>query len=77
MNYNFESLANLLPKGASLGGAGAKANVTQVDDTRWIAKFPAKDDDKNMSAWEMLAHKLATACKINMPDAKLLRLGSQ
>jgi serine/threonine-protein kinase HipA len=60
-----------------LGGAGAKANVTQVDDTRWIAKFPAKDDDKNMSAWEMLAHKLATACKINMPDAKLLRLGSQ
>jgi serine/threonine-protein kinase HipA len=43
----------LVAPGASLGGARPKANFTQEDGSFWIAKFPAKDDDRDMGAWEM------------------------
>lgn len=67
----------LVAPGASLGGARPKANFTQEDGSLWIAKFPAKDDDRDIGAWEMLAHQLATRANIPMPQAKLLKLGSQ
>ena len=66
----------LVAPGASLGGARPKANFTQEDGSLWIAKFPAKDDDKDIGAWEMLAHQLANLANIQMPPAKLLKLGS-
>lgn len=67
----------LVAPGASLGGARPKANFTELDGSLWIAKFPAKEDDRDVGAWEMLAHKLAIKAKIDVPPAKLLRLGSQ
>jgi serine/threonine-protein kinase HipA len=67
----------LVAPGASLGGARPKANFTQEDGSLWIAKFPAKDDDRDIGAWEMLAHQLAIDANIQMPSAKLLQLGSQ
>ena len=67
----------LVAPGASLGGARPKANFTQEDGSLWIAKFPAKDDDRDIGAWEMLAHQLAMDANIQMPPAKLLQLGSQ
>ena len=66
----------LVAPGASLGGARPKANFTQEDGSFWIAKFPAKDDDRDMGAWEMLAHQLAVRADIRVPQAKLLKLGS-
>lgn len=66
----------LVAPGASLGGARPKANFTEHDGSLWIAKFPAKDDDRDIGAWEMLAHMLAIRAKIQMMPAKLLRLGS-
>ena len=66
----------LVAPGASLGGARPKANFTQEDGSLWIAKFPAKDDDRDIGAWEMLAHQLAIRANIQMPPAKLLKLGS-
>jgi serine/threonine-protein kinase HipA len=67
----------LVAPGASLGGARPKANFTDDDGSLWIAKFPAKDDDRDIGAWEMLAYQLACKAKINMPPAKLLKLGNQ
>ena len=67
----------LVAPGASLGGARPKANFTQKDGSLWIAKFPAKDDDRDSGAWEMLAYQLAIRANIQMPQAKLLKLGSQ
>lgn len=67
----------LVAPGASLGGARPKANFTQEDGSLWIAKFPAKDDDRDIGAWEMLAYQLAIDANIQMPEAKLLSLGSQ
>jgi len=66
----------LVAPGASLGGARPKANFTEQDGSLWIAKFPAKDDDRDIGAWEMLAHHLATRANIQMPEAKLLKLGN-
>ena len=66
----------LVAPGASLGGARPKANFTQEDGSLWISKFPAKDDDRDIGAWEMLAYQLAIRANIQMPPARLLKLGS-
>lgn len=68
-------LAVLVAPGASLGGARPKANFTQSDGSLWIAKFPARDDDRDIGAWEGVAHSLAVAAGIEVPPAKTLRFG--
>ena len=68
-------LAVLVAPGASLGGARPKANFTQTDGSLWIAKFPAREDDRDMGAWEYLAHTLAVMAGIDTPKAKLLKFG--
>ncbi len=68
-------LAVLVAPGASLGGARPKANFTQIDGSLWIAKFPAREDDRDMGAWEYLAHTLAGMAGIVTPKANLLKLG--
>lgn len=49
-------LAVLVAPGASLGGARPKANFTETDGSLWIGKFPARDDDRDMGAWEYVVH---------------------
>lgn len=68
-------LSVLVAPGASLGGARPKANFTDKDGSLWIAKFPAKDDDRDIGAWEMLAHTLADKADIDVPEARLRRFG--
>ena len=67
-------LKDLLAPGSSLGGARPKANVIDVDGSIWIAKFPSKNDDYNVGAWEMVAHDMAKMCGISVPTAKVLNL---
>lgn len=69
-------LAVLVAPGASLGGARPKANFTQTDGSLWIAKFPARDDDRDVGAWEQLAHDLARRAGVDVPPSKKTRLGS-
>jgi serine/threonine-protein kinase HipA len=52
-----------------------EANFTDKDGSLWIAKFPAKDDDRDIGAWEMLSYQLAIRANIQMLQAKLLKLG--
>ena len=33
----------------------------------WIAKFPTKDDERDIGAWESLAHGLAQRTGIEVP----------
>ena len=68
-------LSVLVAPGASLGGARPKANFTQTDGSLWIAKFPARDDDRDIGAWEWVLHALAQAAGIDVPPAKLVRFG--
>jgi len=67
-------LAVLVAPGASLGGARPKANFTDVDGSLWIGKFPARDDDRDVGAWEYVLHGLAIKAGVDVPSAKLLHL---
>jgi serine/threonine-protein kinase HipA len=70
-------LTVLVAPGASLGGARPKANFTELDGSLWIGKFPARDDDRNVGAWEFATHQMAKRAGIDVPAAKLLRLGGE
>jgi serine/threonine-protein kinase HipA len=67
----------LVAPGASLGGARPKANFKETDGSLWIAKFPAKDDDRDIGAWEGVVHKLAQNAKLDVPHAKIFKLNSE
>ena len=60
----------LLAPGSSLGGARPKATVKAPDGSLWIAKFPSRHDEVDVGAWEMVAHDLAAACKLSVPEAR-------
>lgn len=64
-------LKQLIAPGSSLGGARPKASVLAPDGSLWIAKFPSKNDETNVGAWEMVVHDLAVQCNLNVPEAKL------
>ena len=69
-------LAVLVAPGASLGGARPKANFTDTDGALWIGKFPARDDDRDVAAWEFVAHTLASKAGVVVPKARLVRLNN-
>lgn len=68
-------LAVLVAPGASLGGARPKANFSETDGSLWIGKFPARDDERDIAAWEYVVHAMAMRAGIDVPPAKLVRLG--
>jgi serine/threonine-protein kinase HipA len=68
-------LSVLVAPGASLGGARPKANFLEVDNTAWIAKFPAYQDSRDVGAWEYLTWTLAKQAGVDMPNAKRLKIG--
>jgi len=70
-------LAVLVAPGASLGGARPKANFTAADGSLWIAKFPARDDDRDIGAWEYLVHGMAQRAGVDVPPAQALRLNNE
>lgn len=66
----------LLMAGPSAGGARPKTTV-ESDNNLWIAKFPAVNDKQNFSKIEFATMKLAKKCGLNVPDIKLISVGSQ
>lgn len=64
----------LFAPGSSLGGARPKANIIDENGDLWIAKFPSKNDDIDVGAWEMVASNLAKSCGILTPETKIMRL---
>ena len=66
-------LRQLLAPGSSLGGARPKATVRAANGDLWIAKFPSRQDVQNIGAWEQVAHELAKACGLNVPESRLDR----
>ena len=70
-------LMALLAPGSSLGGARPKANFTTPDGALWIAKFPSREDRRDVGAWEQLVHELAACAGVNVPPAQLLSLSGR
>ncbi len=69
-------LAVLVAPGASLGGARPKANFSELDGSLWIGKFPSRDDDRDVGAWEFVTHGLAQRAGVNVPAARMVRLNN-
>ena len=69
-DVNDEEMKMLLSPGSSLGGARPKANVFDNSGDIWIAKFPSKNDDIDVGAWEMATRDLMEICNINVPISK-------
>ncbi len=67
----------LLLPGNSLGGTRPKANVTDIDNSLWIAKFPSKHDNYDIGAWEMVVNDLASMCDINVPEHRLIKFSDR
>ena len=66
-------LSQLMNPGSSLGGARPKANVQNTDGSLWIAKFPSKNDDIDVGAWEMVVQlKLLRILVVCMSEKYLL-----
>jgi serine/threonine-protein kinase HipA len=67
-------LEALLAPGSSLGGGRPKAAFSDIDKTLWIAKFPSRNDRRDIGAWETVAHALALMAGIKVPAARLLEI---
>ncbi|HOG19361.1 MAG TPA: HipA domain-containing protein [Salinivirgaceae bacterium] len=67
----------LVAPGSSLGGARPKASVQDTTGALWIAKFPSKNDDIDIGAWEMLANELARKSGIEIADAMINRYNNK
>jgi serine/threonine-protein kinase HipA len=63
----------LVAPGASLGGARPKASYIETNGSLWIAKFPARDDTRDVGAWEALVQQLAARAGIEVPASELRR----
>jgi len=68
-------LAMLVAPGSSLGGARPKASFLD-DGVLWIAKFPSREDRRDVGAWEHLLVRLASTAGIDVPQTRLLSLGA-
>jgi serine/threonine-protein kinase HipA len=67
----------LVAPGASLGGARPKASFKEINGSLWIAKFPARDDTRDVGAWGALAQRLGTQAGIEVPASELRRFGGE
>ena len=67
-------LTQLFAPGSSLGGARPKASVRDEEGALCLAKFPSRQDRRDVGAWELVAHRLAARAGIKVPHAWALRV---
>jgi serine/threonine-protein kinase HipA len=72
-----EDLRLLFAPASSLGGARPKASVRLKDGSLAIAKFPRRDDEINMVAWEAVALTLASKAGIATPIVRLVEVAGK
>ncbi|QOC23251.1 HipA domain-containing protein [Wenzhouxiangella sp. AB-CW3] len=67
----------LIAPGSSLGGARPKCSFRMVDGSLWIAKFPAKDDQRDVALWEQVLARLAENAGITTAVSTLYPFGQR
>jgi len=65
----------LVAAGTSMGGARPKATVKDETGDLWMAKLPESNDRWDVQAWEYLTLRLASDAGIEVPVARLHRIG--
>lgn len=61
----------LVAPGSSLGGARPKASVLGTNGELLIAKFPSRNDDRDIPLWEYVTFMLARRAGIRTPEVQL------
>ncbi len=75
---NFSAQLKLLfAPGSPLGGARPKASVLDENGHLWIAKFPSRDDLKDVGAWEAVVYALAEKCGIIVNEVKAQKFANK
>lgn len=72
-----EELRLLLAPGSSLGGARPKASIRDSNGQLAIAKFPSRQDEISIVAWEAVALTLAKKAGIVTPSWRLENIASK
>jgi serine/threonine-protein kinase HipA len=67
-------LTQLFAPGSSLGGARPKASVRDEEGVLCLAKFPSRQDRRDVGAWELVAQRLAAKAGIKVPYTRPLRI---
>lgn len=67
-------LTRLFAPGSSLGGARPKASVRDEAGMLCLAKFPSRQDRRDVGGWELVAHRLAARAGIKVPHTRALRM---
>ena len=70
-------IQQLVHPGSSLGGARPKAGVRDTDGFLYVAKFPSRNDDYDVSLWEHLSHLLATKAGVNAAETSVISTGEK
>src|ERR1700733_342465 len=63
-------ITQLFAPGSSLGGARPKASVRDEAGTLCMAKFPSKNDTRDMGGWELVALSLARKAEFLVSEAR-------
>ena len=72
-----EWLRILMAPGSSIGGARPKAGVCDEKGNLWIAKFPGRNDEWDVGAWEMVVHELAVSAGLDVATARVDRFAGK
>jgi serine/threonine-protein kinase HipA len=64
----------LFAPGSSLGGARPKASVRDEEGALCLAKFPSRQDTRDVGAWELVAQRLAAKAGIKVPSTRALHV---
>ena len=70
-------IQQLVHSGSSLGGARPKAGVIDTDGCLYVAKFPSRNDDYDVSLWEHLSHLLAKKAGVNVAETSVISTGEK
>jgi serine/threonine-protein kinase HipA len=65
------AVRQLLAPGSPLGGARPKTSFRGSDGASWLAKFPSRNDRRDVGAWEFLLNELARGAGIQVPATAL------
>ena len=70
-------IQQLVHPGSSLGGARPKAGVRDTDGCLYVAKFPSRNDDYDVSLWEHLSHLLANKAGVIAAETSVIPTGDK
>ena len=70
-------IQQLVHPGSSLGGARPKAGVRDDEGCLYVAKFPSRNDDYDVSLWEHLSHLLAKKAGVAAAETKIIPTGDK